>query len=230
MKRKPLLFLGWALMLLTSLPGCGSTLRKEEYPVTWPSRMTSSSSAGCPDISGTYKTSKGLPLLPFFVFGITDEASLDWRNLIQLYKERLLIDPDDTTVTINSPDSEHIEVLVAINGITIKRQTLTRSYQSEFAAVMFGQHKRSFRCEPDSVVINSSYIHDWDVYNLPDEEKKHRYRKMFGAVGPLGVSEGYFYFSKTINGSLVARVHLYGCYPCESLDEFWRRWPTILSP
>jgi len=162
------------------------------------SRIPHSSSVGCLDISGTYKTSNGLPLLPFFVFGITDEASLDWGNLIQVYKERLLGDPDGTTVTIGSPDSEHIEVMVAIHGITVAKQLLKRSYQSESAAAMFGQHKGSFRCEPDSVVINSSYIHDWDVYSLPYEEKKRRYRRMFSAVGPLGVSEGYFFSPKPL--------------------------------
>jgi hypothetical protein len=98
-------------------------------------------------------------------------------NLIQVYKERLLGDPDGTTVTIGSPDSEHIEVMGAIHGITVAKQLLKRSYQSESAAVMFGQHKRSFRCEPDSLVINSSYIHDWDVYSLPYEEKKRRCKK-----------------------------------------------------
>jgi len=230
LKRKSFLFLGWALLLLSGVSGCGGGIRKAEYPATWPSRITSSLSAGCLDISGTYKTSNGLPLLPFFVFGITDEASLDWGNLIQVYKERLLADPDGTTVTIGAPDSEHIEVMVAIHGITVAKQLLTRSYQTEFTAKWFGQHKRSFRCEPDSVVINSSYVHDWDVYSLPYEEKKRRYRRMFGAVGPLGVSEGYVYFSKTISGSLVARVSLYGCYPCNSLDEYWQRWEPILSP
>lgn len=230
MKRKPFLFLGWALLLLTGVSGCGGTHIKAEYPANWPSRITSSASAGCLDITGTYKASNGIPLLPFFLFGITDEASNDWDNLIQIYKERLLADPDDATVTIGYPDSEHIEVIVAIHGVTVAKQLLIRSYQSETAAVWFGQQKRSFRCEPDSVVLNSSYIHDWEVYSLPNEEKKRRYRRMFGAVGPLGVSEGYFYFSKSVKGSLVARVSLYGCYPCENLDDYWQGWEPILSP
>jgi hypothetical protein len=218
------------MLLLAGVSGCSGTIRKAAYPATWPSRITSSSSTGCLDISGTYKTSNDLPLLPFFAFGMTDEASLDWGNLIQVYKERLFADPHGTTVTIGFPDSEHMEVIVAMHGTTVAKQLLTRSYQSESAVVMFGQHKRSFRCEPDSVVINSSYIHDWDAYSLPYEEKKRHYRRMFSAVGPLGVSEGYFFFSKTINGSLVACVHLYGCYPCKSLDEYWQRWEPILSP
>lgn len=230
LKCKPFLFLGWALLLLTGVSGCGGTIRKAEYPATWPPRIMSNSIAGCLDISGTYKTSNGLPLLPFFVFGITDEASRDWGNLIKVYRERLLADPDDTTVTIGSPDSEHIEVIVAIHGVTVAKQLLTRSYQSEFSAAMLGQDNRSYRCEPDSIVINSAYIHDWDVYSLPGGEKNRRYRRMSGAVGPLGVSEGYFYFSKAINGSLVARMRLYGCYPCKSLDEYWQRWEPILSP
>jgi hypothetical protein len=226
---KCFLFFGWALLLLTGLSGCGGTIKTAEYPSTWPQRIMSSSRADCLDISGTYKASNGLPLLPFFLFGITDENSLDWANLIQVYKEHLLADPDGTTVMIGSPDSEHIEVIVAIHGITVARQLLTRSYQSENAAVWFGQHNRSFRCEPYGIVINSSYIHDWDVYSLPYEEKKLRYRRIFGAVGPLGVSEGYFDFSKTTNGSLVARARLYGSYPCESLNEYWQLWEPVLS-
>ena len=229
MKRKPFLFLG-CVLLLTSLSGCGSTLRTAEYPAAWPSRITSSSSSSCLDITGSYKIDNGLSLLPFFLFGIIDETSLDWENLIQVYKEHLLADPDSTTVTIRSPDAEHIEVVVATDGITVAKQVLTRSYQSESAAIIFGQDKLSFRCEPDSVIINSSYVHDWDVYRLPDEEKKRRYRRMFGAIGPLGVSGGYFYFSKTSSGSLVARVSLYGCYPCKRLDEYWQRWEPMLRP
>ncbi len=85
-------------------------------------------------------------------------------------------DPDGATVTIKSPDSDHIDVIVNVHGMTIAKRELTRSHQSESAAVWFGQHSQSFRCEPDGFVINSSYIHDWDIYNLPYEERKRRYR------------------------------------------------------
>jgi len=230
LKSKSFLFLGWASLLLTGVSGCGGAIRQAGYPATWPSRITPISGADCLDISGTYKATNRIPLLPFLLFGITDEASPDWANLIQAYKERLPDNLDGTTVTIASPDPEHIEVIVDIHGMPVAKQLLTRSYQSAKTAYWFGQHNLSFRCEKDSVVMNSSFIHDWDVYSLPYGEKKHRYRRTFGAVGPLGVSEGYFYFSKTTTGSLVARVGLYGCYPCQSLDEYWLQWEPVLSP
>jgi hypothetical protein len=173
LKRRSFLFLGWALLLLTGVSGCGFEKRKAaEYPTTWPSRITSISRADCLDISGTYKTTNRPPLLPFLLFGITNEASSDWANLIQVYKERLLADPDGTTVTIGSPDPEHIEVIVAIHGMPVAKQLLTRSYQSANILEWFGQHKLSCRCEPDSVVTNSSFIHDWDVYSLLTRKRK----------------------------------------------------------
>ena len=228
--RKSFLFLACALLLMTGLSGCGGTIRKVEYPSTWPARITYSSRVDCLDISGTFKASNGLPMLPFFLFGITDNNSLDWANLVRIYEERLLADPDGATVTIGFPDSDHIEVVVAIHGTTVAKQTLARSHQSASAAVWFGQRARSFRCELGGIVINSSYVHSWDVYRLPYEEKKRHYRRTWGVVGPLGVSEGYFYFSKTTNGSLVMRADIYGCYPCDSLDGYWRQWEPVLSP
>lgn len=202
-----------------------------EYPNSWPPRISYSSRADCIDISGTYKVSDSLPLLPFFLFGIVDEGSLDWANLVRIYERHLLADPDGATVTIGSPDSDHLQVVVAMRGMTVAKQVLTRSHQTERDIQWFGQHRQSFHCEPDGIVINSSYIHNWDIYNLPYEEKKRRYRRPHGgAVGPPGVSEGYFYFSKTTNGSLVMRAHLYGCYDCSGLDEYWRQWEPVLNP
>ena len=225
--RTPLRCLGWILMLFTALSGCSSTDEQAKYPAAWPSRIATVLVASCLDISGTYRATDGRTILPFLVSGITAEDSFDWQQLVQAYEAHLLPDPEGTTVTIAFPDPEHIDAIVATRGSTVARHTLKRSYQSDFDAVMFGQHERSFRCEPDGVVINSAYIHDWSVYSLSDEEKKRRFRRLNGAVGPLGVSEGYVHFSKTTEGDLVARVSLYGCYPCKGLDEYWQRWgPT----
>ena len=170
------------------------------------------------------------PMLPFLLYGIVDEDSPEWKHLVHIYEKYLLPDPSTAVVTVAYPDSEHLEVAMVIHGKTVAKQVLTRSSQSENNAVWFGQNSQSFRCESDSIVINSAYIHDWDIYTLPDEEKKRRYRRLHGAVGPLGVSEGFFYFSTTDDGHLVMRAHRYGCYPCQSLDEFWWQWePTNSS-
>lgn len=222
----PALGLGW-LMLFAALSGCGSTPEKAAYPAAWPPLIAPASVASCLDISGTYKAADGESILPFLVFGITDEASTDWRNLNLAYKEHVLRDPGGTTVSIAFSDPEHIDVTLATRGTTVASRSLTRSRQSEFDAVMFGQHARSFRCEPDGVVINSAYIHDWRVYSLSDDEERLRFSRLRGAVGPLGVSEGYVHFSKSTDGALVARVHLYGCYPCDELGEHWQRWAPV---
>lgn len=94
------------------------------------------------------------------------------------------------TVTINQPDSKRIEVVVAVDGRAAARQVMTRSHQSASDATWLGQHSQSFRCEPNAVVLNSAYVHDWQVYKLPEEDKKRRYRRMHGAVGPLIATGG----------------------------------------
>lgn len=182
------------------------------------------------DISGTYTPGSGVPFLPFLLFGITDETSLDWKQLIRLYDGLTSVRPGRMTVTINHPDPTHIEVVVAVDGRAAARQVLTRAHQSASNATWLGQHSPLFRCEPNATVLNSAYVHDWQVYNLPEEDKKRLHRRMYGAVGPLGVSEGYVDFSKAKDGSLVARVRPYGCYPCQGLDEYWQRWPSALPP
>lgn len=214
------------LTLLLAVSGCGGVIKKAEYPSSWPHRPANSENK-CIDITGSYIASSDLP---FFLFGITNENSLDWASLVRIYEERLLHANNDIKVTIRSQGPDQIEIIVDIHGMTIAKQLLLRSHQSENTAIWFGQHEKSFRCEPDGIVINSSFIHDWDAYTLPYEEKKSRYRRPHGgAVGPVGVSEGYFYFSKSSSGSLVMRAALYGCYACTSLDEYWRQWEPIFS-
>jgi hypothetical protein len=227
LKRKSFLSLAWTLLLLTALFGCGGTIMKAEYPSTWPSRVTNGAQADCLDISGSYKAGNGDSLLPFFLYGIPDTTSLDWANLVQI-NEQILVEPDGATVTIGSPDSDHIEVMVAMHGTPIAKQVLTRSRQSAAAAeVWFGQREQSFRCEPDGIVIVGAYVFNWDAYRLPYEEKKRRYRRP--GKNDVGTSRGYFDFSKATNGSLIMRQRLYFCLGC-SLDELWRRWEPVLSP
>jgi hypothetical protein len=228
--RNRLRSLGWSVLLSAGLLGCGGHIKITEYPADWPPRTASASAGDCLDISGTYTSGSGAPLLAFLLFGITDETSLDWKKLIRLYDAPSSAQPDRMTVTINHPDPTHIEFVVAVDGRAAARQVLTRSHKPAADATWLGQHSQSFRCEPNAIVLNSSYVHDWLVYNLPEEDKKRRYRRMYGAVGPLGVSEGYVDFSKANDGSLVARVRLYGCYPCLGLDEYWQRWPSALIP
>ena len=227
LKRKPFLFLGWVLLLLTGVSGCGGTIRKAEYPATWPARVTNGAQADCLDISGRYKASNGDSLLPFFIYGIPDTTSLDWSNLVQI-NEQILVEPDGAVVTIRSPDSDHIEVVVAIHGTPIGKQVLTRSRQSAAAAeVWFGQRDQSFRCEPDGIVIVGAYINNWNTYRLPYEEKKRQYRRP--GKNEVGTSRGYFDFSKATDGSLIMRERLYFCIDCSGLNELWRRWEPVLS-
>jgi len=225
---KRLLTFFWIITLLVlGITGCGGEIQIAEYPGNWPQRI--SSNEECHDISGTYKMTKDQSLLPFFLFGIVNYDSQEWKNLVRAYEKNILIDSDKITVTIESSDTDHLKIVLATNGVPVATQILSRSYQSHNKAVFFGQDKQSFRCEAEGIVINSAYIHDWNVYRLPKEEKKRRYRRLYGAVGPLGVSAGYFSFSKTINGNLVMHAHLYGCYPCENLDEYWQQWEHIPS-
>ena len=229
MKRKSFLSSAWTLLLLTALFGCGRTIMKAEYPSTWSSRVTNGAQADCPDISGIFKASNGDSLLPFFLYGIPDTTSLDWANLVQV-NEQILAEPDGATVTIGSPpDSDHIEVVVAMHGTPIAKQVLTRSRQSATAAeVWFGQREQSFRCEPDGIVIVGAYVFNWDEYRLPYEEKKRRFRRP--GKNDVGTARGYFDFSKATDGSLIMRERLYFCLGCRSLDELWRRWEPVLSP
>ena len=229
MKRKSFLSPAWTLFLLTALFGCGGTIMKAEYPSTWSSRVTNGAQADCPDISGIFKASNGDSLLPFFLYGIPDTTSLDWANLVQV-NEQILAEPDGATVTIGSPpDSDHIEVVVAMHGTPIAKQVLTRSRQSATAAeVWFGQREQSFRCEPDGIVIVGAYVFNWDEYRLPYEEKKRRFRRP--GKNDVGTARGYFDFSKATDGSLIMRERLYFCLGCRSLDELWRRWEPVLSP
>lgn len=228
MKRKSFLSPAWILFLLTALFGCGGTIMKAEYPSTWPSRVTNGAQADCPDISGMFKASNSDSLLPFFLYGIPDTTSLDWANLVQV-NEQILVEPDGATVTIGSPDSDHIEVEVAMHGTQIAKQVLTRSRQSATAAeVWFGQRDQSFRCEPDGIVIVGAYVFNWEEYRLPYEEKKRRFRRP--GKNDVGTARGYFDFSKATDGSLIMRQRLYFCLGCKSLDELWRRWEPVLSP
>ena len=217
--------LAWVFWLAIGLSGCGSPIKKAEYPSTWPSRETYSVIADCQDISGTYKANNGEQLLPFYLFGIPDTSSPDWANLVQI-NEQLMTEPDGATVTIGFPDSDHIEVVVAIHGAPIAKQVLTRSRQSADAAeVWFGQDDQSFRCEPDGIVVVGAYVFNWDAYRLPYEEKKRRYRRP--GKNDVGTSRGYFDFSKATDGSLVMRQRLYFCLGCGNLDELWRRWEPV---
>jgi len=227
LKRKSFLSSAWTLLLLTALFGCGRTIMKAEYPSTWPPRVTNGAQADCLDLSGIFKASNGDSLLPFFLYGIPDTTSLDWANLVQI-NEQIMVEPDGATVTIGSPDSDHIEVVVAMHGTPIAKQVLTRSRQSATAAeVWFGQREQSFRCEPDGIVIVGAYVFNWDEYRLPYEEKKRRFRRP--GKNDVGTSRGYFDFSKTTDGSLIMRQRLYFCLGCRSLDELWRRWEPALS-
>ncbi|MDP2142587.1 MAG: hypothetical protein Q8J80_00500 [Gallionella sp.] len=227
MNRLNFLSLPWVFLLSIGLSGCGGTIKKAEYPSTWPSRATYSVKTDCQDISGTYKASNGEQLLPFFLFGILDTTSLDWANLVQI-NEQLLAKPDGATVAIGTPDSDHIEVMVAIYGTPIAKQVLTRSRQSADAAELwFGQREQSFRCERDGIVIVGTYIHNWSEYRLSNEEKKRRYRRP--GKNDVGTSRGYFDFSKTIDGRLIMRQRLFFCLGCGGIDELWRRWEPALG-
>ena len=212
------------LVLAGGLSGCGATLKKAEYPSTWPSRVTNSARADCANISGTFKANNDQPSLPFFLFGIPDTTSIEWANLVQI-NEQLLDDPDGATVTIGYPDSDHIDVVVTMHGMPIAKQVLARSSQGANAAVWVGQSEQSFRCEPDGVVIVGAYIHNWGEYSLPYSEKKRRYRRP--GQNDVGTSRGYFHFSKAANGSLVMREQRYFCLGCGGLDELWRRWESV---
>lgn len=219
--------LAWVFLLAIGLSGCGSPIKKAEYPSTWPSRVTSGMNTDCQDIAGIYKASNGEQLLPFFLFGIPDTTSPDWANLVRI-NEQIMAEPDGATVTIGSPDTDHIEVVVAKNGMPIAKQVLTRSRQPAGAAeVWFGQRDQSFRCEPDGTVMVGAYVSNWDAYRLPSEEKKRRYKRP--GKNDVGTSRGYFDFSRATDGSLVMRQRLYFCLGCGGLDELWMRWPSVPS-
>jgi len=112
-----------------------------------------------------------------------------------------------------------------MGGTHLAKQVLTRSHRSPVAAeVWFGQHEKSFRCEPDGIVLVGAYIHDWPEYRLPDAEKKRRYRRP--GKNDVGTARGYFDFSKSTDGSLTMRQRLFFCLGCGGLDELWRRWET----
>jgi hypothetical protein len=227
MNRLNSLPLAWVFLLAIGFSGCGGLIKKAEYPSTWPSRATSGIRTDCQDISGTYKASNGEQLLPFFLFGIPDTTSPDWANLVRI-NEQLMAESDGATVTIRSLDSDRIEVIVAKHGTPIANQVLTRSHQSADAAeVWFGQRDQSFRCEPKGTVIVGAYVHNWDAYRLPSEEKKRRYRRP--GKNDVGTSRGYFDFSKATDGSLVMRQRLYFCLGCSGLDELWMRWASVPS-
>lgn len=228
LKRDNFLSLAGTLFLLTALFGCGSPVMKAAYPNTWPSRVTNDARADCLDISGSYKAGNGDALLPFFLYGIPDTASPEWASLVRI-NEQILVEPDGATITIGSPDPDHMEVVAAIHGTPIGKQRLARSRQSADAAeVWFGQHGQSFRCEPDSVVIVGASVFSWELYRLPDEEKRRRFRRP--GRNDAGTARGYFDFSKAADGSLVMRQRLYFCLGCRSLDELWRRWEPVPSP
>jgi hypothetical protein len=63
---------------------------------------------------------------------------------------------------------------------------------------------------------------DWEVYRLPIETKRLRYRRP--GKNDVGTARGYFEFSRAADGSLVMRQRLYFSYACDGLDERWRRW------
>jgi len=239
MKRKSFLSPALTLLLLTALFGFGCTIIYSnqtpiftqdvaEYPSTWPPRVTNGAQSDCLDISGTFKASNSDSLLPFFIFGTADTHSLDWANLIKI-NEQILVDPDGATVTIGSPDLDHIEVVVAMHGAPIAKKILTRLRRSLWAAKWFlGIDENSFLCERDSIVVVGAYVFNWDEYRLPNEVKKRHFRR-FHPID-VGTSRGYFYFSKATDGSLVMRQSLYVCTgSCGSLDELWRRWEPIIS-
>jgi hypothetical protein len=207
-------------LLAVGLSGCGS-ITKAEYPGTWPVRAANSARSDCLDISGKFLVGKSEPPLPFFLFGIPDTSSHDWVSLAQV-GERLLADKEDATVTIESPDSDHIEVAVALRGSLMAKQLLTRSYRSALNAEWFGQSDKSFRCDTDAVVIVGAYVCSWDQYLLTDEQKRDRYRRP--GKNDVGTCRGRFRFAKTAEGSLVMLQRNYFCYACGGLDEVWRRW------
>jgi hypothetical protein len=227
MNRLNCLPLAWLFLLAVGLSGCGNPIKIAEYPSTWPSRVTNSARLDCLDISGRYMASNGEHPLPFFLFGIPDTDSLDWANLVQI-NEQILAEPVGATVTIGFPDSDHIEVVVAMRGTPIAKQVLTRSRQSTTASVWFGQDEKSFRCEPDGIVVVGAYIHDWSEYRLPFAEKKRRYRRP--GKNDVGTSRGYFRFSRATDGSLVMRQGIFFCLGCGGLDELWRRWEPAPVP
>lgn len=225
MNRLNFLSLAWVFVLAIEFSGCGSTIKKAEYPSAWPPRVISGIKTECQDISGTYKANNGEQLLPFFLFGIPDTTSPDWANLVKI-NEQLMAESDGATVTIRSPDSDHIEVVVAKHGTPIAKQILMRSLQSADAAeVWFGQREQSFRCEPDGTVMVGAYVSDWEAYRLPSEEKIRRYRRP--GKNDVGTSRGYFDFSKASDGSLIMRQRLYFCLGCGGLDELWMRWEAV---
>jgi hypothetical protein len=214
--------MAWSLSLAAALTGCGGTIKQAGYPADWPARVATLAHAECPDLSGTYQAGDGERLLPFFLFGLADRTSTEWTDLVQV-AERLLADPEGATVTVGHPDPDHIEVAVAQRGTPLARQVLTRSRRSATTAeVWFGQAERSFRCEPNAIVVVGSLVHDWDQYRLPAAEKKRRYPRPGGIA--VGTSSGYFDFSKTTDGGLVMLQRLYHCYGECSLDHRWRRW------
>lgn len=215
------------LCLAAGLIGCGSAIRTAAYPADWPARVAAAAAAACPDISGRYQGSDGEQALAFFLFGVADRASPDWAELVRV-NERLLADPGDSVVTIGAPDPDHIDVVVAVRGMPIARQVLTRSRRSASSAEMWsGQPEKSFRCEPGAIVVAGAFVHDWEQYRLPDAEKRRRYPRPGGTE--VGISRGYFDFAKAADGSLVMRQRLYHCYGSCSLDERWRRWPAVRS-
>ena len=226
MNRSTGLPLACLFLLAVGLSGCGPPIKRAEYPSTWPLRVTNSARSDCLDISGRFMASNGEHPLPFFLFGIRDNDSLDWADLVKT-NEQILAKPVGATVTIGFPDSDHMEVVVAIRETPMAKQVLTRSRQSESAAVWFGQDEKSFRCEPDGIVVSGAYIHDWSQYRLPYEEKKRKYGGGEIDIDDVGTSWGYFRFSKAIDGSLVMRQEIFYCVDCGGLDQLWRRWEAV---
>jgi hypothetical protein len=217
--------LAWILLLATALAGCGARIKGTEYPVAWPARVEKAGNAECVDITGSYKAGTGDSLLPFFLFGINETSSREWSDLVQV-NEQVLAAPDDSTVSIGLPDSDRMEVVVAVRGTPIARQFLQRSHLSASTAEMWlGQGDRTFRCNPDSIVTVGASVSDWTRFRLPYEERKRLYKRR--DIRHAGTSHGYFDFSKAVDGSLVMRERRFFCVDCGKLDHRWRRWEPV---
>ena len=210
---------------LLVLAGCGGTIQRAAYPAEWAPRVAPAPGADCADIAGTYRPGAGPQPLPFFLFGITERGSPQWLRMVEAV-EQVRADPGASTVTVGFPQADRMEVVVAVRGVPIATQRLTRLRRSAtLAEAWLGQDERSFRCDPDAVVIVGGFIHDWDQYRLPDPEKKRRFPRPGGME--VGTSRGYFDFSKATDGRLVMQQRLYHCYGSCSLDRLWRQWEPV---
>lgn len=212
------------LLLCAGLVGC-TDAGPLAYPSTWAPRITPRAAVDCHDITGTYAASNGAQLLPFFLFGVLDTESPEWTQLVRTHQS-ILAAPDAVTVTISSPDPEHLAVLVAMNASPLARQVLKRSHRSPGTTMRWTPGDHTFRCDADGVVITGTHIHDWHEYQLTDAEKQRRYRRP--GRNDVGTARGNYRFAKAADGSLVMHEHLYFCLGCDFADK-WRQWAPAPS-